>query len=321
MLNWKSLIQKKPIIVIGPLILVVTATTAWGFGQQKPIIMPQQQAVSKQVIAENILTEGKKEIEKAEEKTPEKPKILTHKIQQGETLGGIAEQYNVDIDTIISCNEALNPRRLKIGQELKILSVKGVVHQVEKGETLWDITRNYKIKTQTVLAANSINDESKLKIGQELILPGAKPAVIKKSSNKKNTAGNSQVYMASRSNRSFNYPTKGRITSPFGYRWGRQHTGIDIAAPKGTPVYASASGRVIYAGWKGGYGKCIMIDHGNGIQTLYGHNSVLVVSKGTQVKSGQQIAKMGSTGNSTGPHVHFEVRIKGKPVNPANYLH
>lgn len=316
MLNWKSLIRKKPIIVIGPLILIVTATTAWSFGEQNPTLMSQQQEMSKQVITENKLTEDKEVVEK----TVEKPKILTHEIQQGETLGGIAEQYDVDVDTLLSCNKGLDPRRLKIGKELKILSVKGVVHNVEKGETLWDIVRRYKIETKAVLAANNINDESKLKIGQELILPGAKPVVIKKSSNKNNRAGSSEVYMASRSSRSFNYPTKGRITSPFGYRWGRKHTGIDIAAPKGTPVYASASGRVTYAGWKGGYGKCIMIDHGNGIQTLYGHNSVLVVSKGTQVKSGQQIAKIGSTGNSTGPHVHFEVRIKGTPVNPANYL-
>lgn len=116
------------------------------------------------------------------------------------------------------------------------------------------------------------------------------------------------------------WPVNGALTSPFGTRWGRMHEGIDIAVPTGTPVAAAASGRVIQAGWAGGYGVMVVIDHGGGIATAYAHNSRAVVSAGQTVAQGQTIALAGSTGNSTGPHVHFEVRVGGGPVNPMGYL-
>jgi murein DD-endopeptidase MepM/ murein hydrolase activator NlpD len=117
------------------------------------------------------------------------------------------------------------------------------------------------------------------------------------------------------------WPVNGRVTSEFGPRWGRLHKGIDIAAPTGTPVHASADGQVISSGWNsGGYGYMVMIDHGSGIVTLYAHNSGLAVSAGQQVTRGQVIAYAGSTGNSTGPHCHFEVRVNGTPQNPRAWL-
>jgi len=116
------------------------------------------------------------------------------------------------------------------------------------------------------------------------------------------------------------WPVSGPVTSPFGWRWGRMHEGIDIAAPTGTPVYAAASGRVIIAGWMGGYGNLVVIDHGGGLSTAYGHNSSFAVGTGASVSQGQVIAYAGSTGNSTGPHVHFEVRVNGTPVDPLGYL-
>jgi murein DD-endopeptidase MepM/ murein hydrolase activator NlpD len=116
------------------------------------------------------------------------------------------------------------------------------------------------------------------------------------------------------------WPVSGVITSGFGYRWGSLHPGIDIAAPIGTPVHAAASGTVIYAGWEGGYGNFTMIDHGGGIVTAYGHQSAIAVSNGQQVSQGQVIGYVGSTGYSTGPHLHFEVRVNGTPVDPMGYL-
>jgi len=110
------------------------------------------------------------------------------------------------------------------------------------------------------------------------------------------------------------------VTSGFGFRWGRLHAGIDIAVASGTPVVASAAGTVIVAGWYGGYGNLVVIDHGNGIATAYGHNSSVAVSPGQYVAQGQLISYSGSTGHSTGPHVHFEVRINGSPVDPMGYL-
>ena len=122
------------------------------------------------------------------------------------------------------------------------------------------------------------------------------------------------------------WPVSGEITSPYGYRthpiWGTTiyHSGIDIGVDEGTPVHAADGGTVVWSGWMGGYGYAVVIDHGNGMSTLYGHNSELAVSEGQDVSKGQVIAYAGSTGNSTGPHVHFEVRISGDPVDPMGYL-
>jgi murein DD-endopeptidase MepM/ murein hydrolase activator NlpD len=116
------------------------------------------------------------------------------------------------------------------------------------------------------------------------------------------------------------WPVSGPVTSGFGSRWGRMHEGIDIAVGEGTPVHAAASGTVIYAGWMEGYGNLVVIDHGNGLSTAYGHNSSLASSMGQSVAAGEVIAYSGSTGHSTGPHVHFEVRLNGSPVDPLGYL-
>jgi murein DD-endopeptidase MepM/ murein hydrolase activator NlpD len=117
----------------------------------------------------------------------------------------------------------------------------------------------------------------------------------------------------------FIWPVSGPITSGFGWRWGRMHEGIDIGAACGTPIRAAASGTVVYAGWMDGYGNIILIDHGGGLATAYGHQSALYAGGGT-VSQGQVIGAVGSTGHSTGCHLHFEVRVNGTPVNPLNYL-
>ncbi len=116
------------------------------------------------------------------------------------------------------------------------------------------------------------------------------------------------------------WPVSGPITSGFGMRWGRMHEGIDIAVPSGTPVHAAASGTVIYAAWMTGYGNLVVLDHGNRLATAYAHNSSLLVSVGQHVPQGQTISLSGSTGHSTGPHVHFEVRVNGVAVDPLRYL-
>jgi murein DD-endopeptidase MepM/ murein hydrolase activator NlpD len=118
----------------------------------------------------------------------------------------------------------------------------------------------------------------------------------------------------------FIWPVNGTFTSPFGMRWGRLHAGIDIAAPSGTGIRAADSGTVQIASWYGGYGNYTCIGHGGGISTCYGHQSSIGVSVGQNVSQGQVIGACGSTGNSTGPHLHFEVRINGSPVDPMGYL-
>jgi len=118
----------------------------------------------------------------------------------------------------------------------------------------------------------------------------------------------------------FIWPVNGTFTSPFGYRWGRLHAGIDIAVPEGTPIRAADGGTVAIAGWTGGYGNYTCVNHGGGVSTCYGHQSRIGVSVGQSVSQGQVIGYSGNTGNSTGPHVHFEVRIGGNPVDPMGYL-
>ena len=116
------------------------------------------------------------------------------------------------------------------------------------------------------------------------------------------------------------WPVNAGITSPFGWRWGRMHEGLDLGAPYGAPIAAAAPGTVIYAGWLGGYGNLVVIDHGGGVATAYGHQSRISVSVGQQVAQGETIGYVGSTGHSTGPHLHFEVRVNGQPVDPLGYL-
>jgi murein DD-endopeptidase MepM/ murein hydrolase activator NlpD len=116
------------------------------------------------------------------------------------------------------------------------------------------------------------------------------------------------------------WPVSGPVTSPFGYRWGRLHAGIDIGVPYGTPIHAAASGTVVLAGWNGGYGNYTCIDHGGGLATCYAHQSSFAVSTGAQVSQGQVIGYVGNTGHSFGAHLHFEVRINGNPVDPLGYL-
>ena len=116
------------------------------------------------------------------------------------------------------------------------------------------------------------------------------------------------------------WPVSGPVTSPFGMRWGRMHEGIDIGAPSGTAIHAAASGLVIYAGWMGGYGNLMIVDHGGGLATAYGHQSGFAVGSGTQVAQGQVIGFVGCTGHCFGPHLHFEVRVNGSPVDPLGYL-
>jgi murein DD-endopeptidase MepM/ murein hydrolase activator NlpD len=118
----------------------------------------------------------------------------------------------------------------------------------------------------------------------------------------------------------FIWPVNGTVTSGYGMRWGRLHEGIDIAAATGTPIWAAAAGTVIYAGWLGGYGNLVVVDHGNGLATAYAHASAILVSVGQSVAQGETVALVGSTGNSSGPHLHFEVRINGAAVDPLLYL-
>ena len=250
----------------------------------------------------------KAEPPKPEEAPKKQPTVLVHVVQQGETLWDIAQAYGITVDSIVSANDLSNPNRLKVGQKLEILTVKGVLHEVAVGESLWEIAQRYKVSVDEIAEVNSISDPSRIQPSMKLVIPGA-TRVLRSDA----LVVNGQLQKA------FDWPAKGRISSPFGPRWGRMHNGLDIAVNTGTPVKAAADGRVTFAGWNGGYCILVIIDHGNGVETRYAHNSRLNV-KVQKATRGQVVAYSGNTGNSTGPHVHFEIRYKNNPVNPQTYL-
>jgi len=258
---------------------------------------------------------GQEAVEDAAEKEEQRPLILKHVVQRGETLWEIALKYGIDVDTIVANNDIPDIDRLQIGQELTILTIRGAIHTVRRGESLWDISRTYNVSIDEIAAVNGIADPSRIQVNQQLIIPGAQAAAAA-------LRREALVSSSGQLLRNFEWPTisGARISSNFGQRWGRMHYGIDIAVPIGTQVYAAAAGTVTYAGPMGTYGILVIIDHGNGVETRYAHLSRPVVSVGQRVKRGQLIAYSGNTGNSTGPHLHFEIRYRGTAVNPLQYL-
>jgi len=235
-----------------------------------------------------------------------------HIVQPGETLTSIARLYGLRVQDLIAFNELTNPNKLSVGQHIIVSPRVQRTHVVAPGDTLWAIARRYEVSVEAIQLANGIADPGRLRVGQNLVIPAigggddvvAVPAVSR--------VADQVVSLAT--------PVQGRVTSRFGPRWGRMHNGMDFAAPTGTPVYAAASGTVTYADWAGTYGRLVIIDHGNGLETRYAHLSQILVKEGDQVQRGQRIALVGSTGNSTGPHLHFEVRVDGEPQDPASWL-
>jgi len=230
---------------------------------------------------------------------------IVYKVKEGDTIWDIAQTYGVDPETLAVINGMTNWNRLAVGQHLRILTLTGLLHRVRPDESLDQIAEKYQVNIDEIVEVNCLKDENSLREGQELIIPGARPpreAVL---------AAKGMLYR---------WPTRGRISSYFGYRWGRPHTGIDIAAPTGTPVVASRDGTVRSVGWLGRYGKTVVVRHSDGNETLYAHLSAILVSSGQWVEQGSMIGRVGSTGNSTGPHLHFEIRIGGRPRNPLDFL-
>ena len=248
-------------------------------------------------------------------------RMIEHKVAKGESLSVIAERYSVSVDTIMWSNSLPNPNKLKIGQTLKFPSISGVVHLVTRGESIWTIAKKYGVSRDEIVRANQLDEPDKLKLKQALVIPGAKPLPVRNAPiavASRGAAGSRSS--ASSSGDALAWPLSGRISSGFGLRWGRMHNGVDIAVPIGTPVKAAADGCVIFAGWSPGYGRLVILDHGAGIHTYYGHNSSFAVKKGDAVAAGDRIALSGNSGVSTGPHLHFEIRVNGRARNPLDYL-
>ncbi len=174
-----------------------------------------------------------------------------------------------------------------------------LVHRVQRGETLWALARMYNTTPAELARINGLRNADYLVPGLELKIPGQSSSEV-------------PLDLAA--------PVFGPISSGFGYRWGRPHEGIDIASTHGHPVRAAAEGRVVWAGLKGTYGKLVVLEHTHYTQTWYGHLSQVSVKYGQRVAKGATIGLVGSTGHSTGPHLHFEVRVRGRPIDPSFVL-
>ena len=250
--------------------------------------------------------------------------ITVYTVQAGENLYAIAGKFNVSIETILWQNGLTARSVIRPGDKLEILPASGVVHKVVKNETVGSIAKKYKVDESAIIAANNLFDGHDIKIAQQLVIPGGRKIVPYVAPKVKNN-----VPQVSSITKLFIPPTglisDGGMLWPAGVRrisqyFSWRHTGLDIAGPVGTPEYAAESGTVIFAGWATGYGNSILIDHGNGMRTRYGHASKLYVEKGDEVVKGQTIMAMGSTGWSTGPHLHFEVIVNGVKKNPLSYV-
>jgi murein DD-endopeptidase MepM/ murein hydrolase activator NlpD len=259
--------------------------------------------------------------------------ILQHTVARGETFWGIANLYKLGVSVLQAANPSVKPERLQIGTKLS-LKIDEPYLRVEATEkvkytqaipfsttyvndnSLWNWENKVKTAgrtgTQEVVArVISVNGkEEKREILSTTVISEPTTRVISRGT--KNAP--------SHSTGSFLWPTTGTITSPFGPRWGGYHSGVDIGASNGTPIKAADSGIVSFAGYNGGYGYMVKIEHGDGFSTLYAHASRLLVSQNDYVEKGHAIALVGNTGKSYGSHLHFEIHVSGRPVNPLNYF-
>lgn len=248
---------------------------------------------------------------------PQRPRqeVIIYVVQSGDVVTSIAQKFGLRPETIQWSNSQLYPYPdlLYVGEELFILPVDGAYHEVETGDTLESIAEEYEVDSPAILESeyNDIVDPEALAVGQMLVVPGgSKPYVAQ------------VVYAgppppeAAQGSGNFIWPASGVITQ--GYWSG--HRAIDIGAPCGTSIYASDSGYVSSLGWMGGYGNYIILSHGNGWETLYAHLSQILVRPNTSVQRGALIGRVGTTGRSTGCHLHFEIRYYGTKRNPFGLL-
>ena len=259
------------------------------------------------------------------------PRVRTETIdyivQLGDTVSSIANRFGLTVNTVLWANNLGNYSLIRPGNELKIPPSSGLLYTIKSGDTLSKIASTYKIEATEIIQHNNLNGDDSLKIGQELILPGATKivAVVRPKTSTPSYTGVSVIKdlvkapNATASGDSMVWPTEGRRISQY-FSWA--HNGLDVANKVGTAIYAAEAGTVEISttGWNGGYGNTILINHGGGKKTRYGHLTTLYVKVGDEVGRGENIGTMGSTGRSTGSHLHFEVIINGTRYNPLNYI-
>lgn len=250
-------------------------------------------------------------------------KPFIHTVEEGDTIAGIASKFGVSTNTVLWAN-GLNGRDvIKVGDHLTILPTTGVLHKVASGETVLAIAQEYNAKASEIIAYNNLGEDAKVSIGQSLVIPEGyiapreAPQTVSQNTRIARDPDENEPTPPPQETKSagagFTWPTTTKHLSQY-FKGG--HTGVDIDNRSRPSVFASQDGTVEFTGWLGGYGNLIIVNHGAGLTTYYAHLDKFYVSAGQKVGKGAAIGKMGSTGRSTGPHLHFEVRRFGKPINP-----
>ena len=237
-------------------------------------------------------------------------RVGTYRIQSGDSLWSISRKFNLSIDALLTANKVKNVHYLNVGEELRIPNISGVFYRVQRGDNLSSIAQKYSVRVNDIADVNDL-DSATIQVGQTLFIPGGSL---------------NDWERASLMGTIFKVPVQGRVTSKLGFRIDpfsqrrAYHTGIDIANYVGTPVYASQYGRVVYTGYKGNYGKTVIIAHPEGYRTLYAHLHKIYVKRGQAVRQGEKIGLLGNTGRSTGPHLHFEIQQNRKILDPLKVM-
>lgn len=259
------------------------------------------------------------------DRTASSGRISTYTVREGDSLSGIADMFDVSMNTILWANNLSNKGAVRPGMTLVILPVSGIRHKVASGDTLATLAKRYGSDADEIASFNGLSAAGSLTSGDTVIIPGGEIAAVKapakkavaKATSKIKTGGSLGAVLGTGNTSNAvsggfaNPAPAGRVSQGI-HGW----NGVDLAAPQGSAINAAAAGTVIISrvgGWNGGYGNYIVIDHGNGVQTLYSHNSTNTVSIGDTVVRGQNIGTIGNTGQSTGYHVHFEVRGAKNP--------
>jgi murein DD-endopeptidase MepM/ murein hydrolase activator NlpD len=253
--------------------------------------------------------------------------VSLHTMRTGESVGTILKQYQTTRGTLESQNPNVNLDDLKPGDRIRILSRPGVFQKLQPGLTISDVAVAYQLKPQQLLDANEIMNPRKIQAGLELYIPDADPLT---EDRRRRLQHQQRVNVIRAPRGAFGRPIEmaGRliVSDRFGHRRNpltgepQMHAGLDFVAPYGTAILAARDGVVAFAGWKGGYGKVVILQHANGYETYYGHTTEYYVHQGERVVEGQLIARVGTTGDSTAPHLHFEIRIDGNPRNPERWM-
>ena len=247
--------------------------------------------------------------------------VTEYIIKKNDNLWTIARNYDVDHRLIIRFNSLSHPDLIKPGISLSVPNRKGVFYHIKRGDSIYNISKTYGVSSQKIIDHNRL-EPRRLMVGRRIFIPDATQLRKRFSHGRAMISVDDKKVVKKR----FLWPLKGRITSAFGERkdpfTGKRsfHCGIDISAHEGTRVKSSAAGKVIFSGWKTGYGNVVIIRHNNNYITVYAHNRKNIVKQGDRVDSGELIALSGKTGAVTGAHLHFEIRKYVTPLNPMRFL-